>query len=717
MTRKKQNIDENKVRRMRLKRRIFVIEFFFIVFLIYLAGQIAHIKIYKGEEYERAVLARRSSSEQEIQALRGTIVDRNAKTLATSTLVYHIIIDPKLLLSSTPEQQQMTYEALAAFSQKPLNEVQEIVEANPTARYRIFHKNVLAEEIELLKENKLVGVWFEEGFIRNYPKKETLAQVLGFYNGTNGQYGVEQYYNDLLSGISGRVFPEIGEGNLITTQVIPATSGNTLVLTIDEIIQQYVEQAMKNYIERYEPLNAAAIAMNPKTGEIYAMFSYPYFDPASYTNLLEQVGEEAWGKLSSEEKSELLNRAWKNYNIHNPYEPGSTFKPLMVSMAIEEGLLDPNKTYECNGSIQVADTRIRCWHAPGHGIQTWQQVLANSCNPGTIEISQAISNTLFAKYMHLYGFGETTRIDLPGEEIGMIYNENRLGPVEKATNSMGQTFTATPLQMITAFSALVNGGYLMEPHIVSQVIDSKQSIVYEKNPTIRRQVISEATSYEVRQALEKAVLQGTGSNASVLGYQVGGKTGTAEKLPREDKAYIYSFIGFAPVNDPQIVVLTLFDEIEESTGAPTRVFREMMENILPYMGIPTNTNLQTPLLDLSVVADVKGKTIYEAHDILSNENLQYELIGSGITVVDQYPAAGTALPKGGSVKLYLQTENLEEVILVPDLMGKNIQEAKELLGEDFILVSNNEVGMIRSQVPKAGVKIEKGNSIIVQTIE
>lgn len=718
MNKKKRTVkDQDKERKRRLYRRIFFVKCFFVMGLVFLTGRIMFFKLVKGESYEKEVLSRMSGTEKEIEALRGTIVDRNNKTIAASTLVYHIILDPQVLLEIPQDERQKTYKALSEYTTKPIPEIEALVNKNPTSRYKIFQKNINVEEMQMLKEKELGGIWFEESFIRTYPREEFAAQVLGFYNGSTGQYGVEQAYDSYMKGRPGRVFPKVQEGNMITTDVIPAENGDTIILTIDEVIQQYVEQTMMKYIKALKPLNASAIAMNPKTGEVYAMFSYPNFNPNTYSNLQKQMGSSEWNKLSGEQQTAMMNRAWKNYNTQNPYEPGSTFKPLMVSSAIEEGLLDPKILYNCVGSKTVADTTIKCWKLEGHGIQTWEQVLAHSCNPGIIEISQKIPSDIFYKYMKIYGFGEATQIDLPGEEPGLVYDVNKAGSVDKATNAMGQNFTATPIQMITAFSSILNGGYLMKPYVVSQIVDKEQNIVKENTSTVVRQTLSNTTAKQMTQVLEKVILQGTGVNASIPGYRIGGKTGTAEKQPRKEGKHIYSFIGYAPIEDPQIVLLTLFDEVDETAGAPIKAFKEIMENVLPYMEIETDMSIETPVIDMAVVPDLTNTTIYKANDLLVGEVLRYKTIGVGVQVVDQYPQPGTKLPKNAEVKIYLETKKPDTIETVPDLIGKTVGEAKILLGDKFTLNAQNAESIIKHQVPSAGVKIEKGNQIIVQTIQ
>ncbi|MGL4345485.1 MAG: penicillin-binding transpeptidase domain-containing protein [Cellulosilyticaceae bacterium] len=712
----KENFDK---RKKRLNKRLAWVRTFYLLLLIFLVGKVGYIKITKGEEYEKAVLARMSSTEREVEALRGSIVDRHNKTIATSTLSYHIIIDPKALLDPTvtTEKRQNTYKVLAEYSGKSAAEIEKIVVDNPTSQYRVFMKDIPAEDAEVLKE-KVKGVWFQESFIRQYPKEQFASQLIGFYNNTSGQYGVEQYYNDLMMGKAGRIFPKLQDGNIITTEVAASVNGNTLVLTVDEVIQQYVEQVMNQYIKELNPLNASAIVMNPKTGEIYGMYSYPTFNPNAHTNLAEQLGKDVWNSLSGEDQSKKLYAAWKNYNTQNPYEPGSTFKPLVLSVALEEGLIDRDALYYCSGIKVVADTSIRCWKREGHGTQTLAQALANSCNPAIIEVGEKIPTDIFYDYMVNFGIGELTNVDLPAEEKGIIHAKSKLGPVQKATSSMGQTFTTTPLQLLTGFSAVINGGYLMQPYVVSQVIDAEGNVVKEQLPVVKRQVISDEVSQEVIDYLENAVNTGTGTPASIDGYRIGGKTGTAEKQPRNEGKHILSFIGFAPVEDPEVIALVLFDEIAEGTGAPARAFKDIMKNVIPYLGIESDSDYEAPEVDLSVVPDIKNVDLLNAIDRLATEQLDYELIGVGTEITEQYPVPGVKLPHNSVVKIYTETQSPDQVIVIPDLMGLSVEEAKTVTQGQFTIESRGGTGnKISTQIPRAGAKIEQGHKIIVQTME
>ena len=718
VNKKKKNVYGTKqsdyMKRMQIRMRwVKGLMLFCVALLVY---RIGYFKIVKGEEFEKQVRSRLMSTEKEVDALRGSIVDRNNKTIATSMLSYHVILDPINILKLVDEQQEHTYNTLAEYSKKSVADIKAIVEGAPDSHHRILMKDISAEDMMMLKDAKVKGIYFEESFVRNYPKGSLAAQTIGFYNKTEGQYGIEQAYNQEMLGKPGRIYSKLQEESIVTTEVAAPQKGDTIVLTLDEVIQQYVEQTMNKYVEEVKPLNAAAIIMNPKTGEIYSMYSYPYYDPNTYTNLTEQMGKAAWDALTSEEQAAALNRAWKNYNIQIPYEPGSTFKPLLVGEAIEEGLIDLSAHYNCTGVSQVGPDKIRCWKRQGHGVQTLEQAIANSCNSAMIEISQHIPDEIFYEYFVKFGFGETTQITLPGEAAGMIHSLNGLGPVQKATSSIGQTFTVTPVQLITAFSSLLNGGNLMQPYIVSKVIDNENNVLSEAIPQVRRQIFSDATTSQVQQYMESVVKTGTGAAAAVPGYSVGGKTGTAEKLPRGEGKHILSFMGYAPADDPEVVALVLFDEIGETDPTPKLAFKEIMENVLPYLGIEPTGDDSLPIVDMSIMPSVVDLDLYDGIKRLEVENLNYEVIGVGNKIVNQYPVEGTKLPLEDTVKLYLEAEEGKEISLVPELEGLTVDEARRIVDGVFSLEGASD-GTISHQVPKAGTKIEKGSKIIVQTMQ
>lgn len=699
----------------RLQRRIFFMTIIFLGTMGVMIGQVARINIKYGEEYQKQTINNMMQREEEIPAQRGAIVDRNHKTLATSVLAYNVQLSPYHILNGnlTEEKQTEIYEKLAVAAGKTAVEIREIVESRPNSQYYMLIKALDVEAAEELKG--LGGVTLKKVYIRKYPKGNLTAQLLGFYNKDNkGQYGIEQYYDEYLTGIPGREFSQYQDLQFITREVQVAKDGGTIELTVDSIIQQYVATTMEKYIKEFSPINATATIMNPNTGEVYAMYSYPSFNPEKYTNLEEELGAQVWNKLSGEQQTAKLNTAWKNHVVQYAYEPGSTFKPMFVAAALEEGIIDGTEIYNCTGSHSISGQTIKCWKAGGHGIQTIEQAIANSCNVAMIEISTKMESAIFLKYIRNYGFGALTNIDLYGEVAGVLHKT--LGPVEKATYSIGQGLTVTPIQLLTAFSSVINGGYLVEPYVVEQIKDYNKEIVYSHKKTVKRQVISSSTAKTVADYMKMVVESGTGVQAAVSGYNVAGKTGTAEKLPRGNDKYVISFAGFAPANNPQVVALITFDEVPEKSGAAANAFREMMENILPYLEIELSNNGQGSNGQTSEVPNVTGMSIYEAVNKLEQKELDYEIVGIGSKVTAQYPKSGVQKTKGTSVKLYTESTDLENIEEVPELIGMTVEEAKALLSGTFNVKGTGN-GKIISQVPKAGTKIEKNSQVIVKTGE
>lgn len=710
----------NLVTRKHLNRRIVILNICFFGVFLFLGWQVTSIKIFKGEEYTKGALSNMTRSESIIAAQRGDIVDRNHKTLATSVLAYNVILSPKDILTLKEEQQEKLYATLAKQVDKTVDEIRNIVNERPNSKYYILAKRISTEKAEPLKG--LGGVALDRTYVRKYPAGELAAQVLGYFNkNEEGKYGIEQQYESYLAGKPGREFSQMEGSKIITRQLQDAEAGSTITLTLDEVIQQYVTTTMEKYIEQYNPINASAIIMNPNTGEVYSMYSYPSYNPNTYNDLSEQLGASTWKGLSLDKQTEKLLEAWKNHTMQYMYEPGSTMKPIIMAMALEEGVIKGDETYNCPGYKVVADTRISCWKTGGHGAQTLEEVIANSCNVGMMELTSGMDNDVFLEYIKRFGFGEETGIELAGEEVGLL--GKKLNVVDKATYSMGQNLTVTPLQLITAFSAVVNGGYLMEPYVVSNIINEDGEELLNQKKAVRRPVISSEISTLVTSYLKKVVEDGTGTAAAISGYDIGGKTGTGEKrvnvdgkLERPEDEYVVSFIGAAPISKPEVVGLVVFDGLPDKTGAPSAAFKEMMENILPYLDIELNVSAENAASTVSVVPDVSSKNIYEAVEILKQNELDYEFVGVGSEVIDQAPKAQALWNKGGSVKLYLKTNQMDQIEEVPDLIGKTIEEAQTLVEGKFV-IEGAISGSISSQMPKAGTKIEKNNKIIVKTTE
>ncbi len=697
-------------------RRILGLAFLFALISVGLFGRVAYLKVVKGDEYEKKVTLRAAGGEYEIQPLRGNVVDRNGKNLVVSSIAYDVILDPYVLLQSKESEQVETLKNLSEELGIAIKELENIIAKSPESKYEVIQKEVSSEIGKKLQERKLKGLWLQETFVREYPKETLASQTIGFYNkNKQGQYGIEQQYNDTMTGTTGRVFPKLQEGNIVTTESVAAIGGHTLSVTIDEIIQQYLEEALAKSAIELKSKNAAAIAMNPNTGEILAMGSYPTYNPNRYNDISDQIGMEIWEALDDEEKGEKLNGVWRNYNIHTTYEPGSTFKPMLVAAALEEGIISPDERFYCPGYKVVGDKRPRCAKRSGHGDINLEEAIAGSCNVAMMDIAEKLGRAKFIQYQKDFGLGEITGVDLPGEEAGILHREEQMGPVELATASFGQSFNMTPLQLISAFSATINGGKLMRPYILSQVIDENGNIIEENKPFLRRKVISKEVSDTIRIQSESVVTSGTGKAAAIPGYRIGGKTGTAQKLPREAGEYIYSFIGYAPVDDPQIVLLVIYDEAQsygEGVGIGARVFKEMMVKTLPYLGIQPIDAIEGAFDETVAIPDFTGQDIYDVSKTLESLKLDYDAIGIGKEIKDQYPKAGAIIPVESTIKLYFTSSEAENCIVIPDFYGKTLKESQgEAAEHGFIIESQGEGELVLDQIPKANMKIEKGSVI------
>ncbi|WP_132249252.1 peptidoglycan D,D-transpeptidase FtsI family protein [Natranaerovirga pectinivora] len=590
-----------------MKKNLMGIFIVFVFIFLTLIGRLIYIKHFDGNQYERSVLAQQTSYNRILQFKRGSILDRNGTVLASSIKVFNLILDPEVLAISNDNSKETTVEILNEYFGINKDELLEYIN-NPRGRHYVpLIKHISFEDVEefngYLEEkrgtNLFRGVWFEEEYIRNYPFNNLASNVLGFYSSDVGRWGVEEYYNKELTGEIGREFGLINEGLYVQRETRNPKNGNNIITTIDYTIQHFVEQALTKFTNRVDTLNAMVIVMDPNSGEILAMASQPNYNPNHPMSLVDHFTEEGLKNLSSEERLNYLQRLWRLNPISDTYEPGSTFKPMTIAAALEEGILTGDEMFLCNGHIMVRGTRINCWRREGHGEQTLSQVLANSCNIGLVEIGEMMGREIFVQYQRGFGFGERTNIDLLGEASAsnLLYSVNRMGPVELATNTFGQSFNVTPIQLITGFSAFLNGGELVEPHIVKQIVDENGYNIKSIDKKVVRKVISRDTADQVKEYLLDAVADGTGRRAYIEGYDIGGKTGTAEKLPRGNDKYIYSFIGFAPFESPEVVALVILDEPEiegANSSLAISVFREIMEKVLPYMNIyPSESNIDT----------------------------------------------------------------------------------------------------------------------------
>lgn len=562
----------------------------------------------KGDTYEKRVLAQQSYVSDVIPYRRGNILDRNDNKLATSVQVYNMIIAPATILEED-DYLKPTLEALNSVFGTESSEITKWLEEKPESQYVKMkdYKNLDGEKVKefekLQKKNKLIqGVWFEEDYNRKYPYGTVGCDVIGFSESNNtANWGIEGYYNDMLNGSYGRKYGYYdSELNLVRT-VKPAVDGNTLVSTIDVNVQGITEESIAQFQEETGSKNMAVIIMNPQNGEVYAMASDPVFDLNNPRNLSGYYEEDELAAMDEEKKVEALNQLWRNYCISNIIEPGSTFKPITVAAAIDEGKANENTSFTCDGGQQVADRWIRCVNNVGHGEMNLSLALEKSCNDVMMQLASSLGSQTFHKYVRTFNFGRRTGIDLPGEEMGLIFELDRLGATELATSSFGQGQSVTMIQVAAAFSAVINGGNYYTPHVVKEIRNESGAVVQSFDDMLVRKTITADTSEMLREYLRKTVEEGTASPAKVSGYSIGGKTGTAEKYPRGKGNYLVSFIGFTPVDNPQVVVYVIIDEpnVEDQAHSSyaTEFASRLMKKVLPLLGIREDKSLAGSLDD------------------------------------------------------------------------------------------------------------------------
>lgn len=575
-----------------------------------LIGRIIQINAVNGEKYTKVVLDQQQYDSRVIPFRRGDIVDRNGTKLATSERVYNVILDVKAMLEKD-EYQEPTIKVLKDCFGIAEKDVEELVESSPESRYNILLKGVdynTAKEFEAIDEDEekhpnVKGIWLEEDYVRKYPYNSLASDVIGFSNADDvGTIGLEASYNAILNGVDGREYGYLEEGALLERTIKEAENGNTIVSTIDAELQKIVEKHILEFNETYKDnaekgngsLNTAVIIADPQSGEILAQASYPNFDLNKPRDISAYYTEKELKKMKEEEKVEILNNLWRDFCVSDSYEPGSTAKPFTVAAGLETGKIRGNEVYTCGGSLVVAeDTEpINCHYTAGHGTQTIAQSIANSCNVAMMEMIKVIGAEDFYRYQSIFGFGAQTGIDLPGEAEGILQDPELVGPVDLATNSFGQNFNVTMEQMVAGMSALINGGNYYEPHVVKQIQDENGNVIETKESVLKKRVISEQTSTMLKQYM-KTVMEGTGTGASaaVEGYDIGGKTGTAEKYPRNSGKHLLSFIGYAPQDDPEVLIYVVIDEpnteSQEDSSLVLNLARSIMEEAFPYMNIST----------------------------------------------------------------------------------------------------------------------------------
>lgn len=633
------------------KKLLFAVGLMLLVLAV-TVGRLCYLNVAKGDEYGLLVLSQQDRTSTVLPFKRGDILDRNGNILATSTKVYNLILDPKVILSDA-KYLDPTADAVASCFGMDKNEIINKINENKDSRYVILQKKLTFEQIEGFQalqadtDNNpyIQGVWFEDEYIRNYPYSTLASAVIGYTNsGNSGSWGLEEYYNDTLNGVNGRKYGFVNEDNTMETIIKEADDGSSLISTIDMNIQSIVENKIQSWVEQYHPVNVAAIVAEPDSGEILAMAgSKNIYDLNNPRDLSRYYTPEQIEAMSDEEALNNLNQIWRNYCISDTYEPGSTMKPFTAAAALEEGVVSREQTFICDGLQMVGGWPIHCHKRSGHGTVNLQQCIMLSCNDAMMQVAQALGKQSFCDYQSRFGFGLKTGIDLPGEvnAAGLLYTADNMSDSSLATNSFGQNFNATMVQMVAGFSALINGGEYYQPHLVKQVVNADGDIVENKGKNLIKQVITEETSEFLRTSLRDTVISGTAKSAAVAGYEVAGKTGTAQiNGKRDEDVYILSFMGFAPYNEPEVLCYVLVDEPDvpdpSSSSYASRLFSEIMTEVLPYMNIfptveseipsePAETQqAETPSADNQETSSQDGETNQQENASVNPDDENYE---------------------------------------------------------------------------------------------
>lgn len=659
MTRRPQN------RARRRKRKVFTnvmrgrLKFVFgccMVGFCILGGKILWIDTHSGEEYKQQVLTQQGYTSKVIPYKRGDIIDTNGTVLATDKKVYDLILEPANIVQYE-KKKEATISALKQFFGFTDEEISGFLE-NEKSYYLVAKKGVEYEEVQKFEEycdsdegKNVVGIYYEERYVRVYPNKELACHLLGFtVSGNVGMYGVEEYYNSQLNGTNGREYSYLNEDYGVTKSIEAPTNGNNLVTSIDANIQKIVEEKVKAKLEEEDAKNISVLVMNPNNCQILALYNSHTFDPNDAYDLdstqyqfdtpeeLEASGYTSFEDFkqngTDEEHVDALYKVWRNFPVSDVFEPGSTYKTFTISGALEEGAISPSDTFFCDGGEQIEDRYIQCHSHDygGHGMVDVSGALEKSCNDALMQIAAKEGISLFDKYQVLFGFGQSTNVDLPGEPSddslsGLVFHADNLSSVSLAVSSFGQGVTTSMMQVGTAFCSAINGGYYYEPSVVQRIEDENGNIVENREPVLVRRTISEDVSAQMRQFLKSVVTDGTGKKAAVEGYEVGGKTGTAEKLPRGNGKYILSFIGFAPVDNPQVVIYVVADEpeLQSGSGEAAHLFSDIAQAIFPYMNIYKTDESYD--IDAATAEDEPATPIYDGtaptDDVAGGSNNPY----------------------------------------------------------------------------------------------
>ena len=643
-----------------IRKKVLVIMFmFFGIFVLYM-GRILYIQVVRGE-YLQELAFEQQTRDRLIRPTRGSIYDRNMIELAATETVASVSVI-YAQMHDVPEVARILAQVLSLDEAATLEKISQRV-----ALVRVAQK-IDKEIADKLRQMNIPGVVVDEDIRRVYPFGSLASHMIGFVGRDNqGIIGLEAKYDSYLMGEAGRILTQTDVGGRQLPDGrqyrIPPVDGYDLVLTIDAVLQAYAEQTIELLVQQKNATRGVIILMNPMNGQIYALANKPDFDLNDPFTIQDPALSSVWDTLSSEEQSNALNQMWRNFAINDTYEPGSTFKIVTSAAGLAEGLITLDTPFSCSGSLTVGGRQIKCWRSPrSHGGQTFMQGVQNSCNPVFMAIGEKLGAELFHEYLLRFGFDQRTGIDLPGEAVGIMYSAEKMGPVELATMAFGQSLTITPLQLVRAAAATINGGYLVTPHVGMRLIDSNGNVAQEIAPPIGEQILPAEVSDTMRFILESVVAVGTGQRTYIPGFRVGGKTATSQKLPRGSGKYISSIMAFAPADMPRVVALVLVDEPQgtyyggQVTGP---VMQVLLQNVLPYLGVkPVYNEVEetSPNTLPVLVPDLRGLSRQEALTLLKESNLGYLITGEGNVVIEQFPMAGELVNQRENVILRVKEE-------------------------------------------------------------
>ncbi len=698
------------------------------------------LQITRHEELQSKAVSQQTRSSV-VTANRGTIYDASGNILAISSTAETIFLSPKEINDALNDEENpvaWTKDILAGALAKILDISEEGIlkkMARSDSMYEVLKYRVdedIADQVrQYINDNKVKGVFLTTDAKRYYPYSDLAAQVIGFVGvDYTGLFGLEAEYDKELQGQSGLVVTAKanGQNDLLYeySQYFDPENGDELQVTLEATVQYYLEKGMKDMCDAFSPANGATgIVMDVRNGGILAMASFPNYDLNDFTTVTDKTLLEQMERGELDEKG-AQQKQWRNKALNDTYEPGSTFKILTLSAALEEGLIDKTTSVNCSGAVNISGHTIHCSNKAGHGLQTLQQTVGNSCNPAFISYGLKLGTEKFYQYMRSFGIMSPTGVDLGGEATGVFAADANFTQLDLACYAFGQNFTVTPLALITAQAACVNGGYLYTPHFAQQITDSNGNVIWQHDDTPVRQVISEETSATVRECLEYVVASGTGKNGQVAGYRIGGKTGTADKGQSGD--VVVSFLCFAPADDPQIMMLITMDTPSRSTGtyvsggnmvAPYS--SAIMSEILPYLGIEPSYSAEELMGVDTTVPNVIGMTVQEAKDRMKERGFTCKIEGDGEKISDQTPVGGAIIPGKSTVVLYAGAEKPDKMCTVPSLVGRTASEANTAATNAGLLIrftgttsSESNTVLVFSQELEAGTEVPAGTVITVR---